>query len=204
MTASDETVSGCPRVEIAARKRIAGFMGLLAGSGFTVRVAAGCSVREFLCDRLGIRRGYLDDRIQTIFLNGKAVDDTETARVQGGDTLTLSAAMPGLVGATFRKGGYYAPMRREISHSHANGNAGSSAFPVIKLLNLVQKELSPSFFERGILLATEVLAGFAAIHLDLLEGGIVSVTVDGVPKAAGSLPSLENAYREILLIVTFV
>ena len=33
-----------------------------------------------------------------------------------GDTLALSAAMPGLVGATMRRGGYFAGLRANISH----------------------------------------------------------------------------------------
>ena len=87
----------------------------LLQQGFTVRARTGCSIRELLCGQFGIDPDYLKQRITTIFLNGKAIDDPESSRVADGATLALSAAMPGLVGATMRRGGYYAAMRGAIA-----------------------------------------------------------------------------------------
>jgi hypothetical protein len=83
----------------------------LLQQGFAVKVQAGCSVKTLLCEQLGLSPEYLEERIQTIFLDGRPVDDVNSAIIEDGSTLALSAAMPGLAGATLRKGGYYAPMR---------------------------------------------------------------------------------------------
>ncbi|MBW2572658.1 MAG: hypothetical protein JRE61_09975, partial [Deltaproteobacteria bacterium] len=59
----------------------------LLGQGFTLKVRTGCSLRELLCVQLGVSADYVDQRIQTIFLDGKAVDNIDTAVVRHGSTL---------------------------------------------------------------------------------------------------------------------
>jgi hypothetical protein len=125
----------------------------LLGQGFTVKRPAGASVEDFLCRACGIAPDYLRDRVQTVFLNGKAIDDLAAAVVSDGSTIALSAAMPGLAGAVLRKGGAYAAMHRQISRSspgesHARGPVSVS----IKLFNLVARELGPGFLEQGVLI----------------------------------------------------
>jgi len=81
-----------------------------------VNIQTGCSVKELICNQLGIAEDYLEKRIQTIFLNAKAVDDLDSTIVSDDSTLALSGAMPGLVGVTMRRGGFYASLRNQISH----------------------------------------------------------------------------------------
>jgi hypothetical protein len=108
-------------------------------------------MHDFLAKELGIEDGYIKNRIQTIFLNGKAVDNIETTGLSGGDTLSLSAAMPGLVGATFRRGGRYAAMRQSVSHSDKGTSIqAKTRIIILKLFNLVTKEIGPRLLERGI------------------------------------------------------
>ena len=71
----------------------------LLGQGFSLKVRTGCSIRELLCRQLGVRADYVDQRIQTIFLDGKTVDDVDTAMIRQDSTLALSAALPGLAGS---------------------------------------------------------------------------------------------------------
>src|SRR4030042_1232647 len=90
--------------------------------GFIVESAVGCSLRDFICGRLGLDGQYLENRVQTIFLDHNPVDNLDTARIREGSTVALSAAMPGLAGATLRKGGRFAVMRNQIScHTGAAG-----------------------------------------------------------------------------------
>ena len=123
----------------------------LLQNGFWIKGKVGCSIKSFLCEQFGLSPEYLEKRIQTIFLNGDAVDDVEKAAVEDGATLSLSAAMPGLAGAVLRKGGYYAAMRDQISckeeQSSASGQAGRV---LIKLFNMPLQELGPIFLEHGI------------------------------------------------------
>jgi len=83
----------------------------LLENGFIVKGMAGCSVNEFLRNPMLIGQDYIDKRIQTIFLDGKPVDDLNSAIIKDGSTISLSAAMPGLAGATMRRGGALATMR---------------------------------------------------------------------------------------------
>jgi hypothetical protein len=133
----------------------------LLGQGFTVRQPAGASVEAFLYQGCGIARDYLRERVQTVFLNGKAIDDLTSAAVSDGSTIALSAAMPGLAGAVLRKGGAYAAMRRQISHASSGGShAGALVSVSIKLFNLVARELGPGFLEQGVLIRGADLQDF--------------------------------------------
>jgi hypothetical protein len=123
----------------------------LMAQGFTVDARGGCTIKELLCRQFGIPEPYLEKRIQTIFLDGKAVDNVSAAIVRDGSTLALSAAMPGLVGAMLRKGGYYSVMRDQISHPiEGITNNGRTGKLKLKLFNLTAKEIGPFFLVRGI------------------------------------------------------
>lgn len=119
--------------------------------GFYVEISTG-NLLEMLCQTCGLDAQQVHQRIQTLFLNGKPVDDMASAYVQDKDCLALSAAMPGLVGATMRSGGVLAGFRHSISHrpeaiqSHEQGGVLS-----IKLFNLLIKELGLRFLRQGIL-----------------------------------------------------
>ena len=75
----------------------------------------------------------------------------DSAWVENGSKLALSAAMPGLVGVTFRKGGFYASLRNTITYSKTEASVvkGDGEI-VLKLFNMVAKELGPAFLENGI------------------------------------------------------
>ena len=123
----------------------------LLQKGFCVEISSG-NLLEMLCQTCGLDALQVRQRIQTVFLNGKPVDDMATAYVQDNDCLALSAAMPGLVGATMRSGGVLASLRHSISHrpeasqSHKPGGVLS-----IKLFNLLIKEIGIRFLQKGIL-----------------------------------------------------
>ncbi|MEW6139472.1 MAG: hypothetical protein AB1733_14660 [Thermodesulfobacteriota bacterium] len=120
--------------------------------GVLLTAQTGCSIRRLLCDQLGIPGEYVDNRINTIFLDGRAVDDVDRSMVRDGSSLALSAAMPGLVGATMRKGGILASMRDGITHRGDNpctpGKQGSLR---LKLYNMVVSELGPDILKTGVL-----------------------------------------------------
>jgi hypothetical protein len=119
--------------------------------GVQVEILAGSSIRQIIVDQLGIAEDYLENRVQTLFLNGKPVDDVDARMVSDGSILALSAAMPGLAGATLRKGGKYAAFRQQISLG------SDSPIPVLrkgrmilKLFNQVTEEQGPVVLTKGI------------------------------------------------------
>lgn len=135
---------------VVEKELIPCFYRLLA-QGFIVNTRGSFSIKELICQQFGIPDEYLEKRIQTIFLDGKAVDNVSSTLVKDGSTLALSAAMPGLVGAMLRKGGYYASMRAQISHPEEDITGNDQTGEVkLKLFNLTGKEIGPFFLEQGI------------------------------------------------------
>ena len=75
--------------------------------GFGVETLASWGMKILLCSALGLDNNYVEDRIKTIFLYAKPVDDISTASVNVGSVLELSGATSGLAGATLRRGGKF-------------------------------------------------------------------------------------------------
>ncbi len=141
----------------------------LLEKGVEIEVMVGLSLTTFMIDQLSIDPDYIEDQIQTLFLNAKPVDDPDTAIVNDGDLLALSGAMPGLVGATLRKKGRYAPMRREISAIPADVSGITS--PVkgrirLKLFNTVLVDLGPAVLACGVTVSAVDLAKMLQVLKD--------------------------------------
>jgi hypothetical protein len=135
-----------------------GFVHLLE-SGLRLDVMVGCSLARLLCEQIGIPQDYLDNRIQTLFLNAKAVDNVDTATITDGAVIALSAAMPGLVGATLRKGGAFSGLRAAISQRDTDVDESLAPGTItLKLFNLVAEEMGPDLLVRGGRLSGERLA----------------------------------------------
>ena len=176
----------------------------LLENGFIIKGKVGCSIKEFLCNRMFIGQDYLDNRIQTIFLNGKPVDDVNSAIIKDGSTISLSAAMPGLAGATMRRGGTLAAMRSGISCVPAE--AGSDSYEgkvTIKFFNIITRELGPEFLNRGIIIPGMVLSDFITRNRGIIEKGLFSVEIDGVKIETNKILDMKfENIEEILLKVT--
>jgi hypothetical protein len=176
-----------------------GLLGLLSPH-FKVRVKTGTDLKTFLCEQLGVQRAYFDDRIQTIFLNSKPVDDVYTAVVEDGAVLALSAAMPGLVGATFRKGGRYSWMRKIISYEPEDADTReTNGWVTLKLFNLVMKELGPDFLERGVWIDGEHLKAFFKKQPPGLFQNTGQMTLDGRAVSPEGLQSMDLE-KEVLFV----
>lgn len=126
--------------------------------GVEVPAIVGCSLKSLLIDQFAIPPNYVTDRITTVFLDNRPVDNLEQAIIQDGSRVTLSAAMPGLVGATMRRGGYYAALRQGISHAAGNVTASGTCGTIrVKLFNLLLGELGPLVLAHGLFLKQDEL-----------------------------------------------
>jgi hypothetical protein len=125
---------------------------LLLQQGFRVKIQAGTHVQEVLCKQFGLSPEYVQDRIKTILLDGKAVDDMEGAILQDGSSLALSGPMPGLAGASLRRDGLLAPFRAQITHrgDRMHSLPGAEGMITVKIFNLLLDEIGPVFLQRGI------------------------------------------------------
>jgi hypothetical protein len=164
----------------------------LLGQGFTLKIQAGISVRDLLCRQIGVSDDYLDQRIQTIFLDGKVVDNVDTAVIRQGSALALSAALPGLAGATLRRGGAYASMRSQISHKNNTvDDSSENGTVMLKLFNLVALELGPMFLKQGIWIDGKNLENFFQRVPDFFWDGCLTAEIDGISQQVRKISLME-------------
>jgi hypothetical protein len=180
--------------------RIAIFFELLA-TGFFVNAPTGISIRQFLCNVLKLDPAYVDTRIQTIFLNGRAVDDMDSP-LAAGSVVALSAAMPGLAGAAFRRSGAYSAMRSGVEFASVHPSVPTSRGKVlVKLFNQVAADLGISFFKNGIRLNGEIFGRFIHQRVETLGKICAFIEINGKRHPIDKLAEMEFDTGEVELIV---
>ena len=200
---SGQMTEPATRVRLQVTQRLRDSLCLLTGAGFTVRARTGCSVGDLLCAQLGIEPDYLAGRIQIIFLNGKPVNDVDTAIVTADATIGLSAAMPGLAGAMLRKGSRYAPMRIQLpdeARDQARATVGESDV-IIKLFNMLQTEIGPEFLRRGVRITGRAFGDLIARLASTVRADIITAEVDGQSVDPQALLDTDWSGHQLLLAV---
>ncbi len=179
--------------------KVSELFSFLQGGFFVRDVKVGCSVSAFLTGQLGISPEYLRDHISTVFLDGKPVDDLDSATIRNKSRLALSSALPGLVGATMRQGSVFASFRRSITYRESGLRAGGEGVVHLKLFNVVMKDLGPSLLTKGILVNACELKNFMKEHHDLLKG-CTKILFNNGPIQIGAL--LSNDFCKAFQLVS--
>lgn len=160
-------------------EKVKDFFSLLQ-RGFMLKARVDCSIKTILCEQVGLNPEYVEDRIKTIFLDGKTVDNIDLAVVKDGSTLALSAAMPGLVGAILRRGGHLALLRSQATYREGNKPSSSrEGLVVLKLFNLIVEELGPLFLRAGIFVRGEDLKSLFLSLPEEFWAGCKTANLDG-------------------------
>lgn len=171
------------------------FTSLLQG-GILVPAARGVSIGAFLEALPGFTSDYITEQVQTIFLNGTATDDMETP--MDGDTpvLAISAAMPGLAGAIFRRNSLHAALRTVKEKVKQSSNADEITV-TLKLFNAIARDRGIRLLHDGVTMKSSNLADFLANRVPLKEL-ITSAVVNGeqIPSDALAevLPTLNTIH----------
>ncbi len=173
-----------PAVELSIPENQLSMVFPLLRQGVDVVARPGQTVHAFLHQDLGLSEQVIQSRVQTVFLNGQPADELNTARLAQGDVLTLSAAMPGLLGACMRVDSPYAAMRDSRSQDRdeqqwSQGKGETMRF-TLKLFNFMASEIGPCVLTRGVYLRQEQLQKLmeqAADHDLLIDR--VRLKVDG-------------------------
>jgi hypothetical protein len=159
----------------------------LTERGFKLQIKTGLTIRELLCQHLSISEDYVDNRIQT----------------ENGSRLALSAAMPGLVGITFRKGGFYAALRETISYTKTENPGFKGAGEIIlKLFNMVAKELGPELLAKGIRIDGNAFQNFVLRNSADLKTACSSIHLNDVEIDAARLKEMKWEDQEVFVQVT--
>ncbi len=138
------------------------------------------SIQTFLSDHLGLRPDYIRERVKTIFLDGKSVDDLDKTLIHDGSMLALSAALPGLAGAVLRRGSPFAGLRSRVANDQKElSETPQEGYVSFKVFNLLLPELGPLFLRKGILISREDFQEFWGSLLDMPERLEEKIRVEG-------------------------
>lgn len=180
---------------------------LIMQNGFWLKAKVGCSLHEFLTQELGLSNAFIEERIQTIFLDGKPVDDLATAIIKDGTSIALSSAMPGLVGAAMRRGGFYGTLRSTITYREEETQRVVLEGNIhLKLYNLLMVELGPLFLSKGICVESSYLNGFLSDQPVSFWNGCRDMSINGKPVSKEQLlgPGTLTRHERTMLFITAV
>jgi hypothetical protein len=135
--------------------------------GILYAVDGQVDIGSFLLSLPGFTLEYLEKTVQTIFVNGTAADGLNRPLECGG-TLALSAAMPGLAGAIFRRQGLHRSLRSQ-TEMHPRVGPSCSGFITLKLFNSVAADRVYDLMSQGILIKSESLYNFAILRETLFQ-----------------------------------
>lgn len=147
--------------------------------GFLIPCAQATTISDLLFSLPGFTRQYLEQKVQTIFINGSAADRVDLP-LRPGDTLALSAAMPGLAGAIFRRGGQHGSLRSQPAHK-AMPTTGGTGYITVKLFNTIAVDRAGELLAQGILLAGRSLHQFLVRQQDGLLPYTRQITMNNAP-----------------------
>ena len=158
--------SGPPALEIHVPAGSAALFAAVFQAGVTMQILSGTSLASFLASLPGFTADYVAEEVQTIFLDGTAIDNLETLIEGDNPVLALSAAMPGLAGAILRRNSFHAALRTTIAARPAEHHG-----PIVltlKLFNSIARDRGADLLAGGISIDTRKLEDFFATHPSLL------------------------------------
>jgi hypothetical protein len=182
-------ISGETRLRLVIDENQLHNLFLILQSGFFLKIQVGCSLMTFLIGEIGLSPEFIEEKIQTIFLDGQVVDDLDSAIIKDGSSLALSSAMPGLVGAAMRRGGgFYGALRSSITYREKGKPDMLHEGTVhIRLYNLLMKELGALFLMKDIYMSSSDLAGFLSNQPESFWIGCKGISLDNKPLSMDAL-----------------
>lgn len=172
---------------------LGGFASLLQ-HGLLYPVEHRIPAQDFLLSLPGFTAGYIEQAVQTVFIDGVAADSLERD-LSAGATLALSAAMPGLAGAIFRRQGVHGSLRSRPT-TQAVASDKSCGFITLKLFNSIASDRVLDMLTSGVVMHGKAVHDFAIRRANLFQPPTV-LAVDGQPT---SYEALIQAAADIPLI----
>lgn len=168
-----------------AKDGLSRFNTLLQG-GCRMQVRHGQAIGAFLKQLPGVTDEFIVNEIQTLFLNGTPIDDMKSPFTLNDTTLALSAAMPGLAGAIFRRNSLHAALRGKNASSESALEDDRPLFITLKLFNSVATSLGPHLFKQGVVFSGEQLHSFITDRPSIVSQ-LVSCTLNNQTIDPGAL-----------------
>ncbi len=170
-------------------------------SGIEIEAVSGVLLGDFICSCPGFSQTYVAQKVQTIFLNSNPVDDLKTPIEGTRAVVALSAAMPGLAGAIFRKGGIHSSLRTVPEKAARENGKGGGVTVTLKLFNQIARDKSTGLLEAGVTVSGRSFVSFMKRRPDVLNA-ICRTTLDSKPVAPEQLLTAIEPYQKIRLTVS--
>lgn len=167
-----------PRLLLEVAHNSVGLFTTVLQSGIEIKTSYGETLAGFLSAFPGFTADYLANTVQTIFLDGTAVDDLSLKLTGSNPVLALSAAMPGLAGAIFRKNSFHSALRTDTHSSEDATDRQEYITVTLKLFNSIALERGAELLKTGKTLDAKHLLTFLNIR-DHLEQYIKRIELEG-------------------------
>lgn len=173
----------------------------LLQNGIYLEVKQGETIGGLLTALPGFTEEYVNQRVQTIFLNGLPADDLQQRLFGTEAVIALSAAMPGLAGAIFRKDGVHASLRTETAPNLSETNQVAQPMTIrLKLFNMIAMERGVRILGDGCVIMASALGKFLACRPPLLSA-IKTIKINGRATDRHVFTSLLQSEKMIQLTV---
>lgn len=171
----------------------------LAREGVGVTVPPGRTLRETLTEDLGLCPDCVQERIQTVFLDGSPVDDIDADHARAGCTLALAGALPGVAGIAMRRGSPVGVFREGITHRIAEAESPNAPIHMtLKLFNSVAVECLAQVFALGVRVRAGRLAELLEAEPEALAQASFRLNGQTLDRAA-LLSALRGSQAPLLL-----
>lgn len=135
---------------------------LILQSGVLLPCRTGISLHTLFARELAVPADVLE-RITVFFLDGKPVDNLETAFAHEGCRIALAAGLPGAAGLAMRLGSPLAGLRPGITHLDKNHDAVKEhSYITLALFSLSLPLLAPHFLAQGVYVTPAQLAQYVS------------------------------------------
>jgi hypothetical protein len=181
-------LENCAVLNIEAEKEMFLHFQHIFQAGFVFRCQVGQSIEDLLFRQLALKKKFVEEKVSTVFLDGQCVDDIASATLKNDSVVALSSALPGLAGATLRRGGQYACLRNSITYHNENKHIETQEGAItVKLFNLLMVELGPVFLRKGIIMGRSAIVSFFHTQKENFWKEIKTVHFEGLPIAPNKL-----------------
>ena len=141
----------------------------LLQSGVEVKTSSTIEMGSFLCQLPGFTPEYISKTVETIFLDGTPVDALNQTFSGSNPTLALSASMPGLAGAIFRKNSIHSALRTATDKTDQLQQDQQEISVTLKLFNSIAKERGGDLLSNGVSIKVAKLLNFLERRPELCD-----------------------------------
>ena len=166
-----------PTVSLLVRADALDKFTTLLQSGFFLSITQGETIGGLLTSLPGFSEKYIKERVQTIFMDGLPADELAQQFVEEETVLAISAAMPGLAGAIFRKGGVHASLRTATAKTLEAQTSGKTLTVRLKLFNIIAKERGVTLLDGGCVMQSASFDKFLS-YRPPLAASIQHISID--------------------------